>query len=249
MPGMRASPVRTRRLGGRPIAGESIFGEGDLRRLVDRAPDVVYRYGRRPPCFEFVSSAVTRLTGFTPEELYDDKASALTLVHHHDRGVVQELLTRGTGEIPTVVRWMRKDGSIAWVEQRNTPVYEQKELIAIEGIAREIADPTMGATPHVRVLGDIRIDLDRGRLLVSGQEVHLTPSEFRLMILLTAQPGRTITRATIMGVLWNSSYVGGGRTCEVHVSKLRRKIDRGASGKTRRIETVRGKGYRFIPSG
>jgi DNA-binding response OmpR family regulator len=143
---------------------------------------------------------------------------------------------------------MRKDGTIAWVEQSNTPVYERGDLIAIEGIAREIADPTMGATPHVRVLGDIRIDLDRGRLLVSGHEVHLTPSEFRLMILLTAQPGRTITRATIMGVLWNSSYVGGGRTCEVHVSKLRRKIDRGG-GQTRRIETVRGKGYRFIPSG
>jgi DNA-binding response OmpR family regulator len=151
--------------------------------------------------------------------------------------------------VPTVVRWVRKDGTVAWVEQRNTPVYNNSgQLVAVEGIAREVSDPTLGTMPHVRVLGDIRIDLDRGRLLVGGQEVHLTPSEFRLMILLTAQPGRTITRETIMGVLWNSSHVGGGRTCEVHVSKLRRKIDRG-SDKPRRIETIRGKGYRFIPTG
>jgi PAS domain S-box-containing protein len=245
---MRAPAPRPRASRAHGTRTERTFAAGDLRLLVDRAPDVVFRYGVRPPSFEFVSGAVTRLTGYEPEELYADPAAALTLVHRDDRGVVQELLGGASGEVPTIVRWVRKDGTVAWVEQRNTPVYNQAgELVAVEGIAREVGDPTLGAMPHVRVLGDIRIDLDRGRLLVGGREVHLTPSEFRLMILLTAQPGRTITRETIMGVLWNSSHVGAGRTCEVHVSKLRRKIDRGSEA--RRIETIRGKGYRFIPTG
>src|SRR3954463_7111157 len=243
---MRAPSVR-QRARAHVARTERTFAAGDLRQLIDRAPDVVFRYRLRPPSFEFVSGAVTRLTGYDPEELYADPAAALTIVHHDDRGVVNDLLGGGSGEVPILVRWVRKDGTVAWVEQRNTPFYNNAGvLVAVEGIAREVGDPTLGTMPHVRVLGDIRIDLDRGRLLVGGQEVHLTPSEFRLMILLTAQPGRTITRETIMGVLWNSAHVGGGRTCEVHVSKLRRKIDRGSDA--RRIETIRGNGYRFIPT-
>jgi DNA-binding response OmpR family regulator len=101
---------------------------------------------------------------------------------------------------------------------------------------------------HVRVLGDIRIDLDRGRVLIGGSSVRLTPSEFRLLVLLTDQPGRTMSRATIMEALWNSSHIGSGRTCEVHISKLRGKIERDP-GRPPRIETVRGKGYRFVYTG
>jgi PAS domain S-box-containing protein len=225
------------------------FGERDLVRLIDRAPDVVFRYRVDPPGFEFVSRAITRVTGFAPEDLYADPASAVRLVHRDDRAIVQDLLAKGTGRMPIVVRWVRRDGSVIWVEQRNTPIFNSAhELVAIEGIAREIVDPTVGVRAHVRVLGDIRIDLDRGRVLIAGHNVRLTPSEFRLLVLLTDQPGRTMSRATIMEALWDSSHTGSGRTCEVHISKLRSKIERDSNGPPR-IETVRGKGYRFILSG
>jgi PAS domain S-box-containing protein len=225
------------------------FGERDLFRLIDRAPDVVFRYRVDPPGFEFVSRAITRVTGFAPEDLYADPASAVRLVHPDDRAIVQDLLARGTGRMPLVVRWVRRDASVIWVEQRNTPIFNRAhELVAIEGIAREIVDPTVGMRAHVRVLGDIRIDLDRGRVLIAGHNVRLTPSEFRLLVLLTDQPGRTMSRATIMEALWDSSHTGSGRTCEVHISKLRSKIERDSNGPLR-IETVRGKGYRFILSG
>jgi PAS domain S-box-containing protein len=220
------------------------FDGHDLLRLVDRAPDVVLRYRLRPPGFEFVSRAITHVAGYLPEELYSDPRAPLELVHPHDRAIVQELLERGTGHVPLVVRWLRKDGSVLWVEQRNTPVFNRsRELVAVESIAREIGDPTIGSQPHVRVLGNLRIDLDRGRVIVEGHEVHLTPSELRLLVLLTDQPGRTITRSMIVEALWNSSHGGSGRTCEVHISKLRGKL----AGD--RIETVRGRGYRFIHSG
>jgi PAS domain S-box-containing protein len=229
--------------------GSRSFGQHDILRLVDRASDVVYRWRLHPPGFDFVNQAVFRLTGYTPDELYRDPASMVRIVHPNDRPIVHQMLARGTGRVPVIVRWIRKDGSITWVEQRTTAVYNRRhELVAIEGIVREIADPTSGAGPNVRVVGDLRIDLDRARVLIGGREVHLTPSEFRLIVLLTDQPGRVVSRATIIEALWSSAHAGNARSCEVHISKLRTKIERGDRG-PERIETVRGEGYRFIPSG
>lgn len=243
------SPSVRQRVRPRSPRGVRRFSERDLFRLLDRAPDVVFRYRIRPPGYDFVNRAITRVTGFAPEDLYADPDSALKLVHEDDRPLVHDLLARGTGRVPIIVRWLRKDGSVVWIEQRNTPVFNRaRELVAVEGIAREIVDPTLGSRPHVRVLGDIRIDIDRGRVLIGGNEVNLTPSEFRLLVLLTDQPGRTISRATIVEALWNSSHIGSGRTSEVHISKLRSKIERDAH-RPHRIETVRGQGYRFVLSG
>jgi PAS domain S-box-containing protein len=236
------------RASARPKVGSRLFTQTDILRLVNRASDVVYRYRLQPAGFDFVSNAVARLTGYTPDELYADPTSLLRLVHPNDRPIVHQMLAHGTGRVPVIVRWLRKDGTVVWIEQRNTAVFNRKhELIAIEGIAREITDPANGARANVRVVGDLRIDMDRARVLIGGREVHLTPSEFRLIVLLTDQPGRTIGRATIMEALWNSAYVGNARTCEVHISKLRTKIERGDRGP--HIETVRGEGYRFISSG
>src|SRR5205814_2181902 len=109
---------------------------------------VVFRYGLHPPGFEFISRAITRVTGFVPDELYADPASALTLVHRDDRAIVHNLLTKGTGRVPIVVRWVRKNRSIVWVEQRNTPVFNRShELVALEAIARELTDPTVDSRP------------------------------------------------------------------------------------------------------
>jgi PAS domain S-box-containing protein len=243
---MRAAPVREIRARGAPGRARR-FGEHDLLRLVDRVADVVFRYRLHPPGYEFVSRAITRLTGFTPEELYADPDSAMKLVHGDDGAIVHDLLARGAGRTPVVVRWRRKDGSTVWVEQRSTRVFDAAhQLVAVEGVAREIVDPTIASRSYVRIRGDIRIDLDRGRVLRGGEDVHLTPSEFRLLVLLTDQPGRIVSRTTIMEALWNSPHIGSGRSCEVHISKLRSKLDGGSRPSTR-IETVRRKGYRFIP--
>ena len=85
--------------------------------------------------------AITRLTGFTPEELYADPDSAMKLVHGDDGAIVHDLLARGAGRTPVVVRWLRKDGSTVWVEQRSTRVFDAAhQLVAVEGVAREIVD-------------------------------------------------------------------------------------------------------------
>jgi PAS domain S-box-containing protein len=247
---MEKSRTRARRVRPRALRRRDPLAERDLRRLIDRASDVIFRYRTHPRHgFEFVSPAITRITGYTPEELYADPESAINLVDRDDRAIMHDLLARGAGRVPIVLRWRRKDDSVVWIEQRDVAVYDRGgTLIAIEGIAREIADPTLVAQAPVRILGDIRIDLDRGRVLVRGQPVRLTPSELRLLVLLTDHPGRIVSRATIMEALWDSTHVGSGRTSEVHVSNLRSKIERDPR-QPERIETVRGHGYRFVPSG
>jgi PAS domain S-box-containing protein len=218
----------------------------DLCALVDRASDVIFRYRVLPPeGFDFVSRGVTRLTGYTPEEHYANPELVRRLVHPDDRPLIEDLLSSGATARPIVLRWLSKDGRSVWVEQRDTSVYDERgELAAIEGVARAVHDPTKGARPTIRIAGDVRIDLDRDRVFVDGKAVRLTRSEFRLLVMLTDQPGETVSRRRIMEELGDGPCAASGRTCEVHVSKLRAKIENG-DRRVERIETVRGQGYRY----
>jgi len=117
--------------------------EARFRRLAEHAPDIIYRYRLKPePGFEYVSPAATRITGYTPEEHYADPELGLKLVHPEDRPLL-EALRRGTGsfEKPLESRWVHKDGHVIWTEQINVPIYDEKgNLVAIEGIARDITE-------------------------------------------------------------------------------------------------------------
>jgi two-component system response regulator RegX3 len=96
----------------------------------------------------------------------------------------------------------------------------------------------------VRDVGGIRIDYTRHRVVVDGSPVELTASEFRLLALLSDQPDRVFTREQLMEHLWQTPYVGDTRACDVHISNLRRKIERDPSH-PERIITVRGVGYKL----
>ena len=94
--------------------------------------------------------------------------------------------------------------------------------------------------------GDIVVDLVADKVTVDGAPVLLTPSEFKILCLLAAAPGTTLSRREIMAHLWGSSHVGDEHTCEVHVSALRRKIESDPA-EPRRLLTVRGEGYVLVP--
>jgi two-component system response regulator RegX3 len=98
----------------------------------------------------------------------------------------------------------------------------------------------------VRNVGGVRIDLGRHQVTVDDEPVQLTPSEFRLCALLAQEPERVFSRRQIMEYLWDSPYVGDQHACEVHVSNLRRKLERDPS-RPERIVTVRGVGYKLVP--
>jgi len=94
-------------------------------------------------------------------------------------------------------------------------------------------------------VGGIVIDLPRHSVTVDGREVSLTPSEFRLLLMLAEEPERAFTRHQIMEHLWRTPYIGDTRACDAHVSNLRRKIERDHVH-PERIVTVREIGYKLV---
>jgi DNA-binding response OmpR family regulator len=108
---------------------------------------------------------------------------------------------------------------------------------------RELDRATGGAT--VRKLGGLQIDLGRHEVSVDGDRVHLTLSEFKVLSLLAEQPERIVSRRELMQHLWASEHVGDEHACEVHISNLRRKIERDPA-QPERLVTVRGMGYKLV---
>jgi DNA-binding response OmpR family regulator len=96
-----------------------------------------------------------------------------------------------------------------------------------------------------RRVGDLVFDMARHQVEVDGRDVQLTPSEFRVLALLATRPGRVFTRRQIMEHLWESEHVGDEHAGEVHISNLRRKLERDP-GRPRRIVTVRTAGYKLV---
>ena len=99
----------------------------------------------------------------------------------------------------------------------------------------------------VREVGGLRIDFTRHEVLADGEPVHLTLSEFKVLGLLAKHPERVFTRRQVMQHLWESDYVGDEHACDVHISNLRRKLERDPRY-PERIVTVRGLGYKLVPT-
>jgi two-component system response regulator RegX3 len=95
----------------------------------------------------------------------------------------------------------------------------------------------------IRRVGALELDPVRHQVRVEGELVGLTPSEFRLLDLLAGEPERVFSRKEIMQHLWDSSYVGDQRACDLHISNLRRKLEPDPAA-PKRIVTVRGVGYK-----
>lgn len=122
-----------------------------------------------------------------------------------------------------------------------------RELMArVRAAARRRAAPA--AQPPVSLLrGDLRIEIDRRRVLVCDREVLLRPKEFGLLITLAIEPGRVFSRQSLLDTVWGEDVIVDERTVDVHVSWLRGKLrDAGLDGVA--IRTVYGAGYQLIVS-
>jgi DNA-binding response OmpR family regulator len=94
------------------------------------------------------------------------------------------------------------------------------------------------------VVGDIEIEPLSHRVAVAGNDVRLTPSEFKVLLLLAQEPHRVFSRWQIMEHVWDSSYVGTARAADVHISNLRKKLEIDPAD-PKRILTVRDAGYKL----
>jgi len=128
-----------------------------------------------------------------------------------------------------------------------TKPFSSAELLSrVRAILRRRALDRAGGTT-LRKLGGLQIDLGRHEVLVDGERVHLTLSEFKVLSLLAEQPDAVVSRRELMQHLWASDHVGDEHACEVHISNLRRKIERDPS-QPERLVTVRGSGYKLVPA-
>lgn len=218
-----------------------------LREALDALPDGVFRYRTLPHSgFEFINRTLAVRTGFTRDEYAADPQLLLGIVHPNDLKIVTELLERGPGPEPQLVRLIPRRGGVEWVELRGAPIIDVLgELAAVVVQVRWIASPDASKRSPTKVFGELRIEFDRARVVVGDRTVHLTPSELRVLILLTERLGEIVTRKEIMRDLWESSHVGSASAAEAHISTLRRKIEHDRR-QPRHIETVRGRGYRFL---
>jgi two-component system response regulator RegX3 len=110
-------------------------------------------------------------------------------------------------------------------------------------LRRRELDRKPGPASIIEAAG-VRIDMNRHEVTVDGCPVRTTPSELRVLTLLLQEPGRVFSRTQIMENLWNSTYVGDARAADVHVSNLRKKLERDPAH-PERIVTVREAGYKF----
>jgi two-component system response regulator RegX3 len=125
-----------------------------------------------------------------------------------------------------------------------TKPFSMVELVSrIRATLRRRELDRSGAPQKLRV-GSLELDPLRHEARVDGEPKRLTPSEFKLLLLLAEQPERVFSRREIMQHLWDSEYVGDQRACDIHISNLRQKLERDPSH-PERIVTIRGVGYKL----
>ncbi len=126
-----------------------------------------------------------------------------------------------------------------------TKPYSARELIArIRAVLRRHSAETDSATESVLQGGPVRMDIDRHVVTVNGEEISMPLKEFELLEILLRNVGRVMTRGQLIERVWGADYVGDTKTLDVHIKRLRSKIEPDSSA-PQYVVTVRGLGYKF----
>jgi two-component system, OmpR family, response regulator RegX3 len=151
------------------------------------------------------------------------------------------MVTAKGAEIDTVV------GLEVGADDYVTKPYRLRELVARMRAVLRRSDTGGGVvtlTPGMVEVGDVRLDPDEHWVSVNGDELNLPLKEFELLHLLLANAGRVLPRETLIDRVWGNDYVGDTKTLDVHVKRLRSKIEPDPAFPTR-IITIRGLGYKY----
>ena len=125
-----------------------------------------------------------------------------------------------------------------------TKPFSSRELIArIKAVLRRAGEVVENDSDVIEI-GPIRIDVERHAVSVSGEPVKLPLKEFDLLLMLMRNAGRVLTRGQLIDRIWGSDYVGDTKTLDVHVKRLRAKIETDPANPIHLL-TVRGLGYKF----
>ena len=156
---------------------------------------------------------------------------------------------RETSSVPIIMQTAKGDepdkikGLEIGADDYVTKPFSPKELIARVRAALRRASQAAPPSQHVVTLQGLRIDIDRHQVTLDGEPLTLTPKEFDLLLLLVQIKGKVLTRDMLLETVWGYDYGGETRTVDVHIRRLRQKMNEDPSS-PRYIHTVHGVGYK-----
>ncbi|HEX2041341.1 MAG TPA: response regulator transcription factor [Acidimicrobiales bacterium] len=149
------------------------------------------------------------------------------------------MVSAKTSEIDTVV------GLEVGADDYVPKPYRLRELVArMRAALRRAPGPAPPVGGAALEVGDVRLDPERHEVFVRGERVNLPLKEFELLEVLLDNAGRVLTRDVLIDHVWGSDYVGDTKTLDVHVKRLRAKVEEDPAV-PRRIVTIRGLGYKY----
>ena len=159
---------------------------------------------------------------------------------------------RARADVPIIVVTARTDthdvvaGLEAGADDYVTKPFVVKELAArIRAHLRRTGRGTASAEDGWR-FGELEVRPEAGEVFLRGEALHLTRTEFRLLAELAAHAGKVLKRETLLATVWGYDYFGDSRLVDVHMRRLRTKIEDDAAN-PERVVTVRGMGYKLVP--
>jgi DNA-binding response OmpR family regulator len=157
---------------------------------------------------------------------------------------------RAESEIPVIMLSARSEeidrilGLELGADDYVTKPFSPRELVSRVKVHLRRSDPAAAPQRRDRIeVGELALDATCHEVLMRGEPVHLTNSEFQIIELLVRSPGKVFSRAAILDMLWHGGYVGDERSVDVHVHNIREKIEADPSA-PEYLVTVRGIGYR-----
>jgi len=152
------------------------------------------------------------------------------------------MVSAKTAEIDTVV------GLEVGADDYVSKPYRLRELVArMRAALRRAPRQESSASGSAIDVGDVRLDPERHEVFVRGDRVNLPLKEFELLEVLLGNAGRVLTRDSLIDRVWGADYVGDTKTLDVHVKRLRSKVESDPTA-PERIITIRGLGYRYESS-
>ena len=149
------------------------------------------------------------------------------------------MVTAKGSEIDTVV------GLEVGADDYVSKPYRLRELVArMRATLRRVPQGGEPLSDDVLEVGDVRLDVERHEVVIRGQEVSLPLKEFELLSILLDNAGRVLTRDTLIDRVWGHDYVGDTKTLDVHIKRLRTKVEEDPA-RPSRIVTIRGLGYKY----